>query len=52
MVWCGHNFTYKTEKGDVLIMEGSGVQKFYEHAVIPFNFRIAATARFIDLSDA
>ncbi|OAX39114.1 hypothetical protein K503DRAFT_690307 [Rhizopogon vinicolor AM-OR11-026] len=33
--------------GDVLIMEGDGVQKYYEHTVIPMNFRIAATARCI-----
>ncbi|KAG1812407.1 uncharacterized protein BJ212DRAFT_1276580 [Suillus subaureus] len=33
--------------GDVLIMEGGGVQQYYEHTVIPMNFRIAATARFI-----
>jgi hypothetical protein len=39
-------------QGDVLIMEGSGVQTFYEHTVIPCNFRIAATARFIDSSSA
>lgn len=33
--------------GDVLIMEGDGVQQHYEHTVIPMNFRIAATARCI-----
>ncbi|KAG0708360.1 hypothetical protein DFH29DRAFT_892124 [Suillus ampliporus] len=33
--------------GDVLIMEGDGVQKYYEHTVVPMNFRIAATARCI-----
>ncbi|KAH7888686.1 hypothetical protein F5I97DRAFT_1925224 [Phlebopus sp. FC_14] len=33
--------------GDVLIMEGEGVQEYYEHTVIPMNFRIAATARCI-----
>ncbi|KAH9961252.1 hypothetical protein BC827DRAFT_1203467 [Russula dissimulans] len=33
--------------GDVLIMEGAGVQEYYEHTVIPKNFRIVATARFI-----
>ncbi|KAG1870361.1 hypothetical protein C8R48DRAFT_789393 [Suillus tomentosus] len=33
--------------GDVLIMEGDGVQQYYEHTVIPMNFRIAATARWI-----
>jgi hypothetical protein len=39
-------------QGDVLIMEGPGVQTFYEHTVIPCNFRIAATARIIDSSGA
>ncbi|KAF9263398.1 hypothetical protein L218DRAFT_999717 [Marasmius fiardii PR-910] len=34
--------------GDVLIMHGDGVQKNYEHTVIPVDFRIAATARFIN----
>ncbi|KAG2099129.1 hypothetical protein BD769DRAFT_1368639 [Suillus cothurnatus] len=33
--------------GDVLIMEGNGIQQHYEHTVIPMNFRIAATARCI-----
>ncbi|KAL6310396.1 hypothetical protein BKA93DRAFT_721627 [Sparassis latifolia] len=33
--------------GDVVVMQGEGVQKFYEHTVVPLNFRIAATARFI-----
>ncbi|KAG1746118.1 hypothetical protein EDB19DRAFT_1690476 [Suillus lakei] len=33
--------------GDVLIMEGDGVQQHYEHTVVPMNFRIAATARCI-----
>ncbi|KAJ7625720.1 hypothetical protein FB45DRAFT_922145 [Roridomyces roridus] len=34
--------------GDVLMMEGAGVQDFYEHTVVPTNFRIAATARWIE----
>ncbi|KAL0577023.1 hypothetical protein V5O48_004957 [Marasmius crinis-equi] len=34
--------------GDVLIMDGEGVQKNYEHTVIPVDFRIAATARSIN----
>ncbi|KXN90984.1 hypothetical protein AN958_03051 [Leucoagaricus sp. SymC.cos] len=34
--------------GDVLAMDGAGVQQFYEHTVVPSNFRIAATARFIN----
>ncbi|KAK6996677.1 2OG-FeII-Oxy-2 domain-containing protein [Favolaschia claudopus] len=33
--------------GDVLVMEGAGVQDCYEHTVVPCNFRIAATARWI-----
>ncbi|KAH6913886.1 hypothetical protein BKA70DRAFT_1557921 [Coprinopsis sp. MPI-PUGE-AT-0042] len=33
--------------GDVMVMEGAGVQEYYEHTVVPTNFRIAATARFI-----
>ncbi|KAJ7217321.1 hypothetical protein GGX14DRAFT_358383 [Mycena pura] len=35
--------------GDVLVMEGAGVQEFYEYTCfkIPYNFRIAATARWI-----
>ncbi|KAJ4498242.1 hypothetical protein C8R41DRAFT_166179 [Lentinula lateritia] len=34
--------------GDVLVMDGTGVQQYYEHMVEPINFRIAATARYID----
>ncbi|EJD02938.1 uncharacterized protein FOMMEDRAFT_107970 [Fomitiporia mediterranea MF3/22] len=34
--------------GDVLIMEGAEIQKAYEHTVVPMNFRIAATARYIE----
>jgi len=34
--------------GDVVVMDGAGVQKFYEHTVVPMNFRIAATARSIN----
>ncbi|KAF8639503.1 hypothetical protein AX17_001408 [Amanita inopinata Kibby_2008] len=33
--------------GDVLVMNGSQVQEYYEHTVVPSNFRIAATARCI-----
>ncbi|KIP11598.1 hypothetical protein PHLGIDRAFT_124740 [Phlebiopsis gigantea 11061_1 CR5-6] len=33
--------------GDVVVMEGAGIQEYYEHTVVPLNFRIAATARFI-----
>ncbi|KAI0949242.1 hypothetical protein AcW1_008912 [Taiwanofungus camphoratus] len=38
--------------GDVLVMAGDGVQKYYEHTVVPLNFRIAATARFIGNQNA
>ncbi|KAI0066145.1 hypothetical protein BV25DRAFT_1797181 [Artomyces pyxidatus] len=31
--------------GDILVMDGAGIQKFYEHTVVPMNFRIVATAR-------
>ncbi|KAI0762103.1 hypothetical protein BD413DRAFT_484945 [Trametes elegans] len=33
--------------GDVLIMDGAEIQEYYEHTVVPVNFRIAATARYI-----
>lgn len=33
--------------GNVLVMEGHGVQIHFEHNVIPTDFRIAATARWI-----
>ncbi|KAI0369686.1 hypothetical protein BV20DRAFT_945550 [Pilatotrama ljubarskyi] len=33
--------------GDVLIMDGAEIQQYYEHTVVPLNFRIAATARHI-----
>lgn len=36
-------------QGDVLVMHGVDVQKFYEHTVIPTGFRIAATARYIEV---
>ncbi|KAH8828283.1 hypothetical protein DL96DRAFT_1709566 [Flagelloscypha sp. PMI_526] len=37
------------QHGDILVMEGSGVQDHYEHCVIPKGgLRIAATARVID----
>ncbi|KAF8844298.1 hypothetical protein BDN67DRAFT_963043 [Paxillus ammoniavirescens] len=44
---CTTALTLVLRHGDVLIMEGDGVQKYYEHTVIPMNFRIAATARCI-----
>ncbi|KAF8904411.1 hypothetical protein CPB84DRAFT_1814416 [Gymnopilus junonius] len=34
--------------GDILVMDGAGVQDYYEHTVVPENFRIAATARQIN----
>ncbi|KAI0785683.1 hypothetical protein C8Q75DRAFT_828746 [Abortiporus biennis] len=34
--------------GDIMVMEGANVQKYYEHTVVPLNFRFAATARSID----
>ncbi|KAI0690519.1 hypothetical protein BC835DRAFT_1417729 [Cytidiella melzeri] len=37
--------------GDVLVMEGADVQTYYEHTVVPTNFRIAATARSIMSGD-
>jgi len=39
--------TLTLRHGDVLVMEGAGVQQCYEHTVIPCNFRVAATARWI-----
>ncbi|KAF8650406.1 hypothetical protein AX16_005213 [Volvariella volvacea WC 439] len=33
--------------GDILVMDGAQVQECYEHMVVPTNFRIAATARWI-----
>ncbi|KAJ6461273.1 hypothetical protein C8R47DRAFT_109578 [Mycena vitilis] len=35
------------QHGDILVMEGAGVQKNYKHTVEPINFRIAVTARYI-----
>ncbi|TFK44332.1 hypothetical protein BDQ12DRAFT_730402 [Crucibulum laeve] len=43
----GVAITFVLRHGDILVMDGAGVQEFYEHTVIPTNFRIAATARFI-----
>ncbi|PBK79909.1 hypothetical protein ARMGADRAFT_1172179 [Armillaria gallica] len=42
----------KTDKvlstqGDILVMQGANIQRCYEHTVVPSNFRIAATARYI-----
>ncbi|KAI0744219.1 hypothetical protein C8Q80DRAFT_885446 [Daedaleopsis nitida] len=34
-------------QGDVMIMDGAAIQEYYEHTVVPLNFRIAATARYI-----
>ncbi|KIJ49566.1 hypothetical protein M422DRAFT_225410 [Sphaerobolus stellatus SS14] len=33
--------------GDMVVMEGADIQEYYQHAVYPEGFRIAATARFI-----
>ncbi|KAH9034181.1 hypothetical protein EDB84DRAFT_1595479 [Lactarius hengduanensis] len=33
--------------GDILVMEGAGVQKYYQHTVVPKSFRIVATVRSI-----
>ncbi|THH15639.1 hypothetical protein EW146_g4864 [Bondarzewia mesenterica] len=41
------DLTITLRHGDILVMEGVDVQKYYEHTVIPVNFRIAATARLI-----
>ncbi|PPQ68046.1 hypothetical protein CVT25_014507 [Psilocybe cyanescens] len=38
--------------GDILVMDGAAVQDYYEHTVIPTNFRIAATARQIGANHA
>ncbi|KAM6501961.1 hypothetical protein JOM56_001938 [Amanita muscaria] len=40
--------TFVLRHGDILVMDGAGIQEYYEHTVVPSNFRIAATARFID----
>ncbi|EIM82791.1 uncharacterized protein STEHIDRAFT_102183 [Stereum hirsutum FP-91666 SS1] len=42
--------TIVLKHGDVCVQEGYDVQTLYEHTVVPANFRIAATARFIDAS--
>ncbi|KAK0220197.1 hypothetical protein IW262DRAFT_1272276 [Armillaria fumosa] len=34
--------------GDILVMQGANIQRCYEHTVVPSNFRIAATARYIN----
>jgi len=39
--------TFVLRHGDILVMDVAQVQEYYEHTVIPSNFRIAATARFI-----
>ncbi|KAF9529247.1 hypothetical protein CPB83DRAFT_273364 [Crepidotus variabilis] len=41
----GIQMTVVLRHGDILVMDGAGVQDFYEHTVVPNNFRIAATAR-------
>ncbi|KAF3917050.1 hypothetical protein ABW21_db0208684 [Orbilia brochopaga] len=37
--------------GDVIIMNGRPIQKYIEHAVVPEGFRIAATARNINVQN-
>ncbi|KAF8813860.1 hypothetical protein BYT27DRAFT_7334882 [Phlegmacium glaucopus] len=44
----GNLLSFVLRHGDVLVMDGAGVQEYYEHTVIPNNFRIAATARQIN----
>lgn len=41
------SLTLVLNHGDILIMDGFMIQTVYEHAVIPKNFRISATARCI-----
>lgn len=36
--------------GDALVMEGAEIQEYYQHAVHPCGFRIAATARRVDIT--
>ncbi|KAG7448720.1 uncharacterized protein BT62DRAFT_929814 [Guyanagaster necrorhizus] len=40
-------FSLVLRHGDILVMQGADIQKYYEHTVLPSNFRIAATARYI-----
>ncbi|RXW21281.1 hypothetical protein EST38_g4567 [Candolleomyces aberdarensis] len=44
--------SFTLRHGDVFVMDGLDVQKYYEHTVVPTNFRIAATARSINASTA
>lgn len=43
------SLTLVLNHGDIVIMEGHMIQFLYEHSVIPLGFRIAATARSINL---
>jgi len=43
----GNLLSFVLRHGDILVMDGGSVQEYYEHTVIPNNFRIAATARYI-----
>ncbi|GJJ06387.1 hypothetical protein Clacol_000578 [Clathrus columnatus] len=36
--------------GDALVMEGAEIQEYYQHAVHPCGFRIAATARRVNIT--
>lgn len=39
--------TLTLRHGDMVVMDGAEIQEYYQHAVYPFGFRIAATARHI-----
>ncbi|RIA85850.1 hypothetical protein C1645_780964, partial [Glomus cerebriforme] len=43
----GPDLVLELHHGDLIIMVGEGVQKNYEHMVVPKGFRIASTTRFI-----
>ncbi|KAF7356094.1 2OG-FeII-Oxy-2 domain-containing protein [Mycena venus] len=44
---CG-NLVYVDALGQSIVVEGAGVQEFYEHTVVSCNFRIAATVWWIE----
>ncbi|WWC99165.1 hypothetical protein V866_006060 [Kwoniella sp. B9012] len=41
--------SFTLSHGDIMIMQGSDIQKKYDHKVIPMGFRIASTARVIGM---
>ncbi|OCF74843.1 hypothetical protein I204_03685 [Kwoniella mangroviensis CBS 8886] len=43
--------SFTLSHGDIMIMQGSGIQKKYDHKVIPMGFRIASTARVIGVPE-